>query len=81
MPTNHKRISLTVPDVLYEKIAAYREENGIVSDASACIQLIQAQLRGMENTKVMLDAMRKFTPEQLEQLSKEGLDALRKTDL
>lgn len=81
MPTSNKRINLTIPAVLYEKIAAYRAENGIISDASACVQLIQAQLRNLESSKIMMEAMRKLSPEQLEQISKEGLDALRKGDL
>lgn len=76
MPTTNKRINLTVPDVLYEKIQAYKGENGIQSDASACIQLISAQLRSLENSKAMLEAMRKFTPEQLQQISNEGINFL-----
>lgn len=78
MPTKNKRINLTIPESLYEQIAAFREENGISSDAGACLQLIRAQLRGLETSKAMLQAMRQFTPEQLEQLSKEGLSALQK---
>ena len=78
MPTKNKRINLTIPEPLYEQIAAFRDENGISSDAGACLQLIRAQLRGLETSKAMLQAMRQFTPEQLEQLSKEGLSALQK---
>lgn len=77
MPTRNKRINLTVPEILYEKIAVFREENGISSDASACIQLISAQLRSQENTKAMLQAMQMLTPEQLDRMSKEGIGALR----
>ncbi len=77
MPTKNKRINLTVPEALYAKIQAFREENGIASDASACIQLISAQLRGMETTKSMLQLMGQCTPEQLMALTKEGYTALR----
>lgn len=77
MPTRNKRINLTVPEVLYEKIAAFRDENGISSDASACIQLISAQLKSLENTKAMLQAMQMLTPEQFDRMSKEGISALR----
>ena len=77
MPTKNKRINLTVPEPLYEKIVAFREEAGITSDASACIQLISAQLKGLENTKLMLQAMQRFTPEQLDQMSREGFETLR----
>ena len=81
MPTKNKRINLTIPEPLYEKIAAFRDENGIASDAGACLQLISAQLRGLENMKAMLDAMSKFTPEELSRISNEGLDTLRKEGL
>ena len=81
MPTKNKRINLTVPEPLYERILAFREENGITSDASACIQLISAQLRGLETSKVMLQAMQKCTPEQLMQLTQEGYEAMRENGL
>lgn len=76
MPTKNKRVNLTIPDVLYEKILEFKEENGISSDASACIQLINAQLRSLENTKTMLQAMKRLTPEQLEQIGKEGFKTM-----
>ena len=81
MPTKNKRINLTVPEPLYEKILAFREESGITSDASACVQLISAQLRVLENSKAMLEAMRKLTPEQLMDISREGFDAMREEGL
>lgn len=81
MPTKNKRINLTVPETLYEKIAAFRDENGISSDAGACLQLISTQLRGLENTKLMFEAMSRFSPEELKRLSEEGLDTLRKEGL
>ena len=81
MPTKNKRINLTVPEPLYEKIQAFKDENGITSDASACIQLVSAQLRALENSKAMLEAMRKLTPEQLMDISREGFDAMREEGL
>jgi len=77
MPTTNKRINLTVPEPIYEKIQAFKAENGITSDASACLQLISAQLRGLENTKIMLQAMQHLSTDQLMQLTKEGYDTLR----
>lgn len=74
MPTRNKRINLTVPEPLYEKILAFREENGIASDASACIQLISAQLRGLETTKQMMEAMKHLTPEQIKSITNIGID-------
>lgn len=44
MPSRNKRINLTVPAELYAKIQAYRLENGITSDAAACMQLITVRL-------------------------------------
>lgn len=76
MPTKNKRINLTVPEPLYEKIMAFKDENGIASDAGACLQLISNQLRSIETSKAMLEAMRGFTPDQLLQISKEGFDTL-----
>lgn len=81
MPTKNKRVNLTIPDVLYEKIQEFKEENGITSDASACIQLINAQLRSLENTKVLLQTMKKLTPEQLEQMSQEGFQTMQEAGL
>lgn len=76
MPTKNKRINLTVPEPLYEKIMAFKDENGIASDAGACLQLISAQLRGIENMKLMQNALQGATIDQLMQLSKEGFDTL-----
>ena len=81
MPTTNKRINLTVPESLYEKIVAFKDENGILSDAGACLQLISNQLRSIETSKAMLEAMRQFTPEQLKQISQEGFDTLQKHGL
>lgn len=72
MPSDKKRINLTVPDVIYDKLQEYKEENGILNDASACLQLISKQLKAIEEGKIMLEVMRKLSPEQIEQLSKTG---------
>lgn len=50
MSTTKKRINLTVPDDLYERIQAYRDEHWIFSDAAACIQLISQQLNCNTNS-------------------------------
>ena len=77
MPTTNKRINLTVPAPLYEKIQEFKAEQGITSDASACIQLINQQLRGLENMKTMFGLMSKLNNDQLMQLTQEGYDTLR----
>lgn len=40
MPSDKKRINLTVPDDIYQEIQWFKTENGIFNDASACVQLI-----------------------------------------
>ena len=46
MPSDKKRINLTIPDELYVRLQAYKNEQGISSDARACLQLIVQQLTG-----------------------------------
>ena len=55
MPSKLKRINLTVPEVVYEQIKVYKDANGIMSDASACLQLIQQQLKAQEESKIMMN--------------------------
>lgn len=45
MPSDKKRINLTVPDSVYKKLENYKEENGIFQDATACLQLLILALR------------------------------------
>lgn len=44
MPTDKKRINLTLPLEVYDRVSAYREAHGILNDASACLQLIHGGL-------------------------------------
>ena len=44
MRADSHRISLTVPDDIYELILFYKECNCISTDASACLQLIKHEL-------------------------------------
>ena len=44
MPSDKKRINLTVPDEVYQRLQVYMARNGIYRDATACIQLIILQL-------------------------------------
>lgn len=48
MPSEKKRINLTVPDDVYERIQAYMKANGLYSDATACLQLICLRLNTEE---------------------------------
>ena len=73
MPSHKKRINLTIPDELYVRLQAYKNEQGISSDASACLQLIVQQLNGLEQSKAMLRLINNCSVEQLNKLSMEGL--------
>lgn len=44
MPSDKKRINLTVPDEVYQRLQAYMVRNGIYRDATACMQLILLRL-------------------------------------
>ncbi|MCX4372909.1 MAG: hypothetical protein OSJ58_14010 [Dysosmobacter sp.] len=44
MPSDKKRINLTIPDDVYERLRAYMEANGLYRDATACLQLICLRL-------------------------------------
>jgi len=48
MPTKYKRINLTVPDDLYERLQAYKEQNCIYRDATACLFLLTQSLNEFE---------------------------------
>lgn len=57
MRADRHRISLTVPDDIYELILFYKECNCISTDASACLQLIKHEL---DRLKFSLDYLEKL---------------------
>ena len=73
MPSKLERINLTVAEVVYEQIRAYKDANGIMSDASACLQLIQQQLKAQEESKIMMNLVKSLSPEQLIELATTGV--------
>ncbi len=77
MPTDKKRINLSIPEEVYERLTKYKKKNGITSDAGACLQLIVRQLDAIDNTEVMLDIVRKFSVEELNQISEQGMSQLK----
>ena len=77
MPTDKKRINLSIPEEVYERLAMYKKKNGITSDAGACLQLIVRQLDALDNTEVMLDIVRRFSVDELNQLSEQGMTQLK----
>ncbi len=72
MPSDKKRINLTIPDEIYERLQTYKVENGVVSDATACLQLIVQQLKAQENSKVVMNFLQNSTLEQLQRAANEG---------
>lgn len=74
MPTEKRRVNLTIPDDVYQRLQAYKARNGILNDATACYQLIIQQLKAQENSETMLKILRGLSVEQLTQLSKEGIE-------
>lgn len=77
MPTTNKRINLTVPEHIYNRLENYKAKNGITSDAAACLQLIVRQLDGIENTERMMEMAMRFKTEELERLSSIGLETIK----
>lgn len=77
MPSDKKRVNLTIPDAIYEKLQVYKEQSGLFNDATACLQLIIQQLNAQEINKAMIDLMRKSSLDQLTQTSGEGLSFLK----
>lgn len=78
MPTEKKRVNLSIPDAIYDRLQAYKQKNGITSDAGACLQLITRQLDGQDNADKMLQAASKFSLEELQSLSNLGLSLMKK---
>lgn len=77
MPTEKKRINLTIPDQIYQRLLAYKEKYGVSSDATACLQLITQQLNAQEESELMLNLLRNSSTQQLLQLSQEGFSFMK----
>lgn len=77
MPSENKRINLTVPDDVYVRIQKYRKDNAIMSDAAACMQLIMKQLQAEENSKMIIKTLKSLSPEQLQEISLLGMNEIR----
>ncbi len=73
MPSTKKRINLTIPDAVYERLQVFKDNNGISNDATACLQLIVQQLKAQEETELMLKALRYLTPEDAKKIAAEGI--------
>lgn len=73
MPSTKKRINLTVPDVIYERLQEYKTHNGITNDATACLQLIVQQLRAQENSLLFTKALLSMSADEIQTLSADGM--------
>ena len=78
MPTNKKRINLSVSDELYTRLQAYKNQRGITSDASACIQRMIQQLNAEDTMQMMNRLMQSMSAEQLRQIAAEGVEDWKK---
>lgn len=77
MPTTNKRINLTIPDNIYERLTQYKEKNGITSDASACLQLIVRQLDSIASAEQMMQMMSQFSVNDLKEISNLGITTIK----
>lgn len=77
MPTDKKRVNLSIPDAVYERLLVYKQRNGITSDAGACLQLITRQLDSIEQGELMLQAASRIPLEQLQEMSNLGLATIK----
>jgi len=77
MPTTNKRVNLTLTDDIFEKLQIFKKKNGIMSDATACLQLVTLQLQAQENNEQVLKLMQNLTTEQLKAISNNGLEYIK----
>ena len=76
MPTEKKRVNLTIPEDVYERLANFRKKNSIPSDAGACLQLIQRQHDSIDQMEEMMKMVRQFTPDDLRKINDIGMNQL-----
>ncbi len=81
MPSTKKRVNLTIPDEVYERLQAYKAKYGLSNDATACLQLIVQQLNGLDRTELVFNYISKNSVEALSQMSFEGFSALKDAQL
>lgn len=77
MPTDKKRVNITVPEDVYERLQAYRNKYAISTDAGACLQLIVRQLDSIEQSEQMMRMVSRFDMKELEELSRIGIATLK----
>lgn len=78
MPSDKKRVNLTIPDDVYIRLQLYKQRHGIVNDATACYQLIVQQLTAQENGEAFLKFMQACPPELLMQATELAINDAKK---
>lgn len=81
MPSIHKRINLTVPDDIYQRIQRYKQKNGCSNDAGACLQIIVQHLNNLEEGQKMFQIVQNTSVEQLQTLMHLGAAELKQIAL
>lgn len=76
VPSDKKRINLTVPDDIYDRLQRYKTKNGLSSDATVCLQLIVRQLNADDSSEAIFKVVQGMSFNQLSALSKEGYNEL-----
>lgn len=77
MPTDKKRVNLTIPEDVYDRLQAYRSKYAISTDAGACLQLIVRQLDSIENGEKVMQMMSRFSMDEIREMSEDGLKFLK----
>ncbi len=77
MPTEKRRVNLTIPEDVYQRLQVYKASNGILNDATACYQLIVQQLKSQEVNAAMLKVLQSLSNEQLAAMSQKGIELAR----
>lgn len=73
MPTIKKRINLTVPEDIYQRLQEYKRRNGITRDAAACLQLVVQQMNAQESGEALRKAIQSMPIEQIQQIAAAGI--------
>lgn len=79
MPSDKKRVNLTIPDEIYERLQRYKARIGATNDAGVCLQLIVQQLNACDTSDALVKVVQSMTMEQLAQLSLDGMATVKET--
>ncbi len=72
MPSIHKRINLTVPDNIYQRIQTYKQQQGCSNDAGACLQMIVQYLNSLDEGEKMFQLIQGSSIETLQAFLQTG---------